>query len=123
MFMMALLGCATYVWIRHPPSVLTQVLSGTQEERTLRNLQDPLAMRLWVLGQSYVGVAEMRKSLTETIIKQWEEEVKTLGKDAYHTRAAEMSWNLKALDLTEEQRRTVSDLNTKVEGQLEKPKW
>jgi hypothetical protein len=123
MFMMALLGCATYVWISHPPSVLTQVLSGTSEERQLRNLQDPLAMRLWVLNQAYVGDTVSRKALAEQIIRQWEGEVKSLGKDAYHTKAADMSWNLKNLEITEEQRKALSETNARVVEQQVKPSW
>lgn len=108
-FLIVCVSLAAWVWVYHPPSVIGQVLSGTREERTLRNLQDPLAMRLWVLGQSYWGEAQRRQEVTEKIIAQWAKEVEDLKAAAYHAKAADMQWDLSKVPMEEKERQGLKD--------------
>lgn len=130
LFMVILTLTLAWVYVRHPPSVLSQVLDGTEQERMMRNLQDPLAMRLWVISDmSFGGNAEHRMRAVDSVIKQWSDEVKDLKEKAYHTKAADMSWNLKGLDLTDEQKKAVAEINKTAEVNIStgtgtiKPAW
>jgi hypothetical protein len=124
MFLIFLTAVGAWIYVKHPPNVLTQVLSGTKEERTLRNLQDPLAMRLWVLSDmSFVGNSDTRRQVVEQVIKQWAEEVKDLKEKAYHSRAADMSWSLNGVDLTDEQKRKVIEVESKMKVDKAPDSW
>ncbi len=126
-FLIILTLTLAWVHVKYPPSVLSQVLNGTEQERTLRNLQDPLAMRLWVIGEmSFMGEVDSKAKAVESVIKQWSEEVKDLKEKAYSTKAADMSWSLKGLDLTEDQKKAVKEINKLPEvqaGAPVKPGW
>ena len=93
---------------------VSRLLSRTEEERTLRNLQDPLAMRLYVLSNTFIGDPSGRQKIMEQVIEQWKQEVSSLGKDAYHTSAASLS--LDSLGLTPEERQKVESAMKSVEA-------
>jgi hypothetical protein len=101
LFMLAIVAAATYIWVTNPPSIVTQMLNQTKEERALRNLQDPLAMRLYVCSQMF-GDASRDRLMTK-IVEQWASEVTDLKDRAYHTKAAE-PWSIDTLDIPAEQK-------------------
>ncbi len=115
LFMSVLVGCGTYCYLKTPPNPIRDVMRATQEERMLRNMQDPLAMRLYALARplkEYPNSTsiEVYKETIIAVIKQWTEEVVALKDSAYHTKAADSQWDISKLPLNKEQKDALSEV-------------
>jgi len=117
-FMIVLVLCGTIVCLKGKAPViniqrdpLVQIMKMTQEERMLRNLQDPLALRLYALSQISFASSSKQAEVIKDVVSQWEGELATMREEAYHTSAASL-WDLSLL--TPEQKTVVQETMAKV---------
>jgi hypothetical protein len=74
--------CATYVWLKKPPQ-LGNPLKYTEQERMLRAMRDPLALRLYALSHLKLYNDDNRMKAIQDVTQQWEKEVQALSEHAY----------------------------------------
>lgn len=109
------IACATYCYKITPNNPLRELMTSTKEERLIRNLQDPLAMRLYAMSKvleemSSQGTTDLQKAMIDAVVKQWAEEVGALKAAAYHSKAAESQWDASKLSLNQEQKEALIDV-------------
>lgn len=74
--------CGTYMWKVKPPAD-PNPLRYTQEERMVRAMRDPLALRLYAIGEMSWGSSTAKSKAIEQVIQQWEKEVTEMAENAY----------------------------------------
>jgi len=107
LFMIVVVVGGYFTYSKAPKSSeawLIAALKVSQEERMLRQMQDPLAMRLYVFSQMKISsgdssskIRDFQGKMIHIITDQWNQEVKQLGKDAYHMRSS-TTWQANDLD-------------------------
>ena len=95
------------MWTSHVPDPVKIVLKATAEERALRNMQDPLSLRIYAATPALKDLLREEKvRVMEKIIQQWGDEVTQMRAEAYNVKAAP-AWNLEELGLEEAQQAAV----------------
>jgi len=89
--------------VRRDPIVAA--LDATRQEWFIRNMQDPLTQRLWVVEQFGWQTDSYQTEAIQSVLDQWAAEVKALGTNAFRGMPANLS--LDGLGLTPDQRKTV----------------
>jgi hypothetical protein len=82
---------------KSPEAWLIGTMKVSSEERMLRQMQDPLAMRIYALSKVRFSYDDSREKMSKALIEQWDNEIEAVGKDAYHMRAV-AAWDAADLD-------------------------
>lgn len=106
-FLATLVGCTTYCYLKTPQALVRDwAMKPSREEMLVKQLQDPLAMRLYALRASLNCLPTGTSSSTyqeiiTAVVKQWADEVGVMKASAYHMGN---KWDASQLPLNKEQK-------------------